>query len=410
MACLGVATLLLLAGCLGGGEEPGLEGVATNDTNTSGAFAFDVVELDDDCGNCWEPTVAVFDGVAYAAPGPGETIHLVDLTSRETDTVTKPPLPSSVPPVATTGDDTLQVDEGGRLYFTALLCDATCGDLGIQVAMSTDDGKTWSLNTVVNPVGQPASPTVFLDRQWLGFGDGDRVYMTWSQYAPRTGVWTAVSEDAGESWGQFTRAHPVEEDKPFGSPGLPVVTEDEVLLPGRGGSQVHVDVSTDGGSSWSAHEVHTLEGTSVDRWANGAADAEGTTHLVWTTADGQVHYTRAESGSEGWAQPTAWAERDADVPPSIAIDAGEVHIAWFAETGDGWQVHAATSPIETATDGPDEVVGLEPELASSSRPTGGSDPHTDFAHADATEDGRFVVTYSTGDSLQLAIEAPAGAS
>lgn len=39
----------------------------------------------------------------------------------------------------------------------------------------------------------------------------------------------------------------------------------------------------------------------------------------------------------------------------------------------------------------------------------GADPHTGFAHAAATGDGRFVVTYSTGDSLQLAVEAP-GAS
>lgn len=266
------------------------------------------------------------------------------------------------------------------------------------------------MNTAVNPVGQPGSPTVYLDRQWLGFGEGDRVYLAYSQWLPRTGVWTVVSEDAGETWVDPVPAHPSYEKTPFefGSPGIPAVTDEAVVLPGYGWETVHVDVSTDGASSWGTHDVHELEDGVVNRWTVADTDRADRVHLAWTTSNGDLQYTRADDPSGEWADPATWTAGDsqADVPPSIAVDGNEVAITWFEEHGDGWDVHVARSAVGSALEGPEKVTVLSPDVD----PPEGGDPHTDFAHADVTSDGRFVTTYSTGDSLQLAVEAPAGPS
>lgn len=401
------------AGCIGDAGKAPIDPTSSERDGTpvnGSVFTVETVNLSTDCGDCFEPSVATDDQRrVYVVSQPSEEIFVRDLETGNATTVPEPPLPDTVPPGTAIGDDTVQVGPEGRLYFTALLCNRLCGSSGIQVARSDDGGQTWSVNTAVNLAGQPGAPTVNVDRQWLGFGEGDRVYLAYSQYAPRTGVWTAVSTDAGASWGEFVRAHPVEEDKPFGSPGHPVSPiEDTVVLPGRGSTTVHVDVSTDGGRSYEHVSVHDLEEGFVDQWAQATVDESSRVHLAWTTSAGQVQVTHAEGDLETWATPANWTGQGASalLPPMIRVHDDTAMLAWYESTGETGEVHIAQAPANATLQGPTAHRVLDPRISatgSGSPLSSGSPVHTDFMHADVGPNGTLAVAYSTGSELVLGL-------
>ncbi|PSG98366.1 hypothetical protein BRD56_00045 [Thermoplasmatales archaeon SW_10_69_26] len=394
-----VAALVVFAGCLGT-TDPGAEAGTGNETGAVEGLSTETLTIAEDCGTCFEPTVAVHEDTAYVASGSRDEILVTDLATGETDTVPEPPLPETANPDATTGDETVRVTDEGRLYFTALLCDLACGSEGIQVAASDDGGQTWTINTAVNPVNYPTEPTSGVDRQWLGLGPGERVHLVYSQYAPRTGVWAALSEDGGQSWQQFANAHP----RPSaGSPGAPVVDGDTVILPGR--STTHVDVSTDAGQSW---EVLDVPGPDVDRWMVGE-QRHGNVHLAWTTDGGEVRYTRSTDGLQQWAEPASWTPEDANAtaPPTLEVREDSLKIAWYDDHGDSLHVHVARAPLGEALEGPARVSTLEPAFEPVETSQGRAcAPPTDFAHADGTTRGRAVVVYSSCENMHLGVVGP----
>jgi hypothetical protein len=276
-------------------------------------------------------------------------------------------------------DAIVQVDPHGRLVYSTL------GETGVQVAVSSDAGRSWSSNILI---GTP-SP----DRQWIGFGPKNIVYAIWHSGAITTppAYFTATSSDGGRTFGPPQPFLPGTE---IFSVGPPVVDgQGRVYVPlltgyytgGVVGPAAAVAVSPGGGApTFVAHKV--AANPCFCGFPIAAVDPRGTVAVAFTGFAGgrtEASYTRAlVSGSTDhgltWARPRAWSTDQVTSSPWINLRGGRSDLVWY---GRGKLI---------LTRGRRGVSSLQQGVVAY------SSPQTDFAHFAYLPDGRVIAVFTEG--------------
>jgi hypothetical protein len=347
---------------------------------------------------CFEPTaVADPSGRLFSAPGGGPAFMAsLDGGLTWAERAAPPEHPQLLTPLRF-GDNQLQVDGQGRLWFSRLAYpDIDVGQNvgGLQVSRSDDGGLSWAVDHSFALDLSP-DPIVAADRQWLAFAPDGTVYLQFWQYIPGV-LWLAASDDDGQSFGPFLRS-------PAGLTGAGMVSADGVYhvayFTSTGGYSVMLASTADHGLSWTTEALYAAPfGTGVaTSQIFLAIDDAGSFHVSWAEATGRVLVLSGRPGA--WGAPTQWSVREA-VPasPYLHVHDGVLDLLWFEFNGTGQDVVFAWAPLETIGEGPVERITVE----TLPKP----DKVTDFAWLHATPDGRAVVTWTHHElGVRVALEA-----
>jgi hypothetical protein len=259
---------------------------------------------------------------------------------------------------------------------------------------SDDGGQTWASNVFVAP--SPPLPGI-VDRPWLAFGAGDVVVLTFSQVP--TGLYVAVSRDAGATFGAFARIA-AGQDRGTGYEGPPLVEPGgRILVPFAAGapptldSRIVVASSDDDGATWRNVTVHaTSDGSQDAGWAPVLAlVAPERLAVAWPQTNGsafRLAVARSDDDGRSWTAPADWGPAYGSIAPWLAGGGGRLDAAWHA-------------PGIDVMFGRDEGAGpSEVRIASSVTAT-----HTDESALAWLPDGRAVVAWNDGNRLLVATEA-----
>ena len=346
-AALVAALVLLFAGCV----QPGVDPAATTDQVddlVGGVLAFAPMKLIDDVRAGGEPVIQVTQkGTLLVAAHPGWTHtryppspNLVTPATGQSylwrsedkgETWTPVGLPVG-PGVGPRGigqgvsDPDFAMDSKGRIYLTDLEALAAA-----SVSWSDDDGKTWLMG---NDVASTYGP---VDRNWLA-AHGTDVYFMGNYFGAER---VLKSTDGGITWTQVGASH-------CGS-DFTARESDGALLVGCGAG---IDVSTDGGKTFTKMEVPDAESDSRVM-TEPAVDAAGNVYTAWTQEDG-VYLAGTSDLGETWTTPLRVSDGLGTMthiwPWVVAGDAGRVAVVWYATDAEGgpskakgdWFVYQAT--------------------------------------------------------------------
>jgi hypothetical protein len=314
-----------------------------------------------------------------------------------------PPMPTLAPaPLHTGGDNTLQVDPQGRLWFTRLVYENEAGatepipvaplgrDLaGVQAARSDDGGDHWAVDHFF--ALQDPSPAVVTsaDRQWLGFGPG-RVYLAYWDYEMSTRH-LLVSADGGATFG-------APREVPGGFGGLPAVGSDGTLYLASfqysEDNKAHVAIAwSRDGSAWETDTVADTEPGTLGLQAS--IDGADVLHFAWRAKDGSL--MAAAGRPHAWSAPEALARNVLEPDPFVLAHDGVVDTMWFEGSGNGQDAVAVR-------DGP--APGARQRLVLAH--WDGADPTSDFAWLARLPDGRVAATWTEpAAGVRVAVESPA---
>lgn len=388
--------LLLFAGCAAPAAEP--TAPASADAAAPGvSFAPPVAAVEECAYTCFETSVAI-DGAGrlFATGGSTGPLGVSEDGGATWGTLDPPPLDD---PSARQSDVLLQASPSGRLYYSALVIRSTPvgGFLleGIQVAWSEDGGATWGGNTLLGPVSDPAAAGVVLapDRQWLGFGEGETVYLTYNQIP--TGIWAARSDDGGRTWTGWTRALPLETRGGIGQSGPPVVGSDGRVhvagcAPARG---VVVASSGDGGATWS---LATAAQGGCSWFPIPAAGNDGAVHVAYQDGAGDVFVVTSVDGGPTWAEPVQWARGATSSPWLVPAGNWTLAVAWYEEDGDSSTLRFARG----TADGPASTATVAEGVKGPAQRT---TANTDFAHFVLDAGGKAVAVWSSMDEKKAMV-------
>jgi hypothetical protein len=191
----------------------------------------------------------------------------------------------------------------------------------IQVAWSDDGGETWGSNIVAEIASTSPQAVVVADRQWLGFGRGRTVYLSYSQVP--SGLYVLRSDDGGHSFPRFTRAVGTEQRGTIGTAGPVVVAASgRLLLPyfadvtptNPSSGSVRVALSDDGGTTFTPHDVFRAPS------GNGAGagfpilslDGRGRAWVAWWGGKSSTMVSTSTDDGERWSGAIDWG------PPGAA--------------------------------------------------------------------------------------------
>lgn len=392
-----ILAMVLFAGCVASsppGSKSNVSGVAP------GGFAPPVVAVVK-ChyASCYEPTIASdLQGRLFASDGTTSDVGVSPDGGMSFTGVKPPPMPAGITGVQS--DVVLQVSPSGRLYWSALVVDTTGGQFvleGIQVAWSDDGGSTWVGNAHVSPAAAPGAIVVSPDRQWLGFGAGRTVYLTYNQIP--TGIWLARSDDSGATWGGWTRAAPAEARQGgFGQSGPPVVdAKGRVLVPACQGddSTTLIFASTDGGKTFT---VSSAPGGCT--WFPILAIApDGRLILACTTPDGNVIVSMSNDSGATFGPPVTWGANGTAAPWPLPGSGGRLALAWYEGSSSSSTLRVAWGD----ENGPGKNETVAPDIGSSGSRTSAL---TDYASAAQLPDGRIATVWVKGPQALVAVGSP----
>lgn len=355
-----LSTLVLassLGGCLGNDEAPA--GRSDRATQPPAVDLGPIRTITGCPDSCFEPTIASgSNGTLYVTHhGEEEAPIFVSEDRGQTwEPVAKPPVPPRGHPTAFSGDKLVSVSPSGDLWYTALIWErppnnAAYHMIGIQVAVSSDQGASWEVNRLLAPTDAPAWGA---DRQWVVFGPGGTAYLTTKatvytvvpfvgnpgSFGP-TDLMVTRSEDGGQTWSDWARAT---ETGPAGSgaaenmiPGHPaVLDEDRLVIPYLSGG-LHVASSKDGGRSWEQTTVWAPEeGIAGDYFPIAAADQEGRVHIAWRGPGQRIHLISSTDLGATWNEPFVTQPEGNTSAVSPWLHLGETGIAleWFEVPSD----------------------------------------------------------------------------
>jgi len=294
-------------------------------------------------------------------------------------------------------DAIVQVDPRGRLVYSTL------AEAGIQVAVSSDAAKSWESNTVIRTALRP-------DRQWLGFGAKDTVYVIWHSGTslrvigrPDLGTspafFTAISLDGGRTFGPPQPFLPGTEIFVAGPPVVDAAGR--VYVPfltgyytGRVVSPAIAVAVSPGGvlTTFVAHRV--AASPCFCGFPIAAVDPRGTTTVAFNgfagghtdVAHARAFVSRSTDHGLSWSRPRQWSEQ-IHAGPWIQLRGDRADMLWY---GDDLML------TRGAPDG------------SSSRRTrvGSASAQTDFPHFAYLRDGRVIAVFSRTSAVYAAIELP----
>lgn len=312
--------------------------------------------------------------------------------------------------------------DGKRLYYSGLVCnfDKFPRQMsGVAVAVSTDGGHTWDSPTMVD---YRATGDFFNDKEWIGTGPGDTVYLTWTKFYQgplglgylRSPIVMASSRNGGKSWSSVKEvsdaAHPYNQGSavataPDGT--LYVAYEGADPSTGYNTDQLVVARSVDGGKSFSASQVArvfddldcypfqrpgaqgrqtlSFEQFRINSYPSMAIDpTTGGIAIVWADNEGagncgnggygftgvtsnQVKLVTSSNGTNWSAARTITTGVADKVYPSVGANAGRTVVGYYTR---------AYSPSPTAADRSCGIMELDST-------TGDVVPPTDAARASA---------------------------
>ncbi|MCA1819821.1 MAG: glycoside hydrolase [Halobacteriales archaeon] len=276
------------------------------------------------------------------------------------------------PALGVFGNDAEMVqDSTGRIYYSDLQLTAT-----LAVYSSGDNGKTWDYHPIAS-----MSPAV--DRQWMATGpdagplkgSAPAVYLAFNQLT--SSPWVMKSTDGGKTWlGHIV--DPTQDPGRFWSIGNLVADNrtGQLFLTWVVGSAAHgigpeppvVDwkirmaTSTDGGLTWTAHDIYDPAGNPGHLFAVLAEDSAGRLYTTWSQDVGDheeiMLMSSADQGTT-WTAPVKVNQHNGTaVQPWIAAGAaGHVAVVWYGNnqtklsddaSGD-WFVYMAQSMDANAT-------------------------------------------------------------
>jgi BNR repeat-like domain len=234
-------------------------------------------------------------------------------------------------------DVDLAIGPEGTLYFVAMDYDIKTGKgRGVAVGASADMGRTWSWTALSR---QPLD-----DRPWVAVTPDGTAHVIWND---GRGIDHAVSTDGGKTWTQLPRI-----SHHGGSSHLAAGPNGElaVRISPPSGSFNRFDstadlvaVSTDGGKTWSKHDPPEhepwptvpamLSGRAIPRWVEPLAwDAAGNLYDLWTDSAG-VWLARSSDRGASW---TRWLvaepppHREFFYPYMVARKRGELAATWYS--------------------------------------------------------------------------------
>lgn len=278
------------------------------------SFNASVTALKGVCGgSCYEPSIATDRASrVFVTSGRGDQIGVSTDGGATFTTIPGPPLRIGVFSARSLGDALVQTAPSGRLYFSNLFAH------GVQVAWSDDAGATWGSNVFVSLARGEA--VVVPDRQWLGFGAGGTVYLSYSQVP--SGIYVLRSDDGGATFPTFARAAATEERQTIGQAGPVVVGPSGVVyLPyfvqtvtGRGPAKVAIAVSSDGGRSFGTIDAYVSSPgeASFTGFPILSAGADGHLWAAWSSVRSGPLVTGSTDGGATWAEVINWAAPDSN--------------------------------------------------------------------------------------------------
>jgi hypothetical protein len=234
-------------------------------------------------------------------------------------------------------DVDLAIGPKGTLYFVAMDFDRKTGEgRGIAVGASADTGKTWSWTAL--------SRKRLDDRPWVAVTPDGTAHVIWND---GHGVDHAVSTDGGKTWTQLPRV-----SDHGGSSHLAAGPNGEMAVrispPSASYNRFDsaadfVAVSTDGGNTWSRHAppehepwptvAAMMSGQAIPRWVEPLAwDSVGNLYDLWTDSAG-VWLARSADRGATWTRRRVAApapHRVCFYPYLVARGAGELAATWFS--------------------------------------------------------------------------------
>jgi hypothetical protein len=231
-------------------------------------------------------------------------------------------------------DVDLAVARGGTLYFITMTYDAKLNQgTEINVGVSRDIGTSWTWTRL--------SQTPFDDRPWVDTAPDGTAHVIWND---GQGVNHALSTDDGRTWTERSRIH-----TQGGSSHLAVGPKGEVAVRitphSASGFKEHPDadfiaVSVDAGKTWQRHPapgrrtwtpMKQLASGGLPRWVEPVAwDAAGALYSLWTDP-ARIHLARSADRGMTWRQWVIGETTPAApfFPYLVAGKAGELAATWF---------------------------------------------------------------------------------
>lgn len=314
---------LFVTAPVGDAERPNVyEGAAWLWRSTDGADTWEVLR---------DPWVRESDGIPDDVPFDGA------FCSCDADVVTSP---------------------DGWVYYTDWWIAGFLGPGNYLVEASPDGGETWQKAPVTIP--HPGS----VDRQWLIAGEDGFVGLFYSYFGtvpvnpdtvetPYNGgaIQAVFSYDHGQTWSQpvdvvaagsfdegFQIAHPrITPDGTLVMPyGYVEAEEDFFTDP----SEVRLALSEDQGANWEQVTVADVPEGFDNLWAvQGAVDDAGTVHVAWAARTGEtvtLFHAESSEGVRNWSQPEAIRAEGVNVLPWVtARGEGQVAIGWYGGNATG---------------------------------------------------------------------------
>jgi hypothetical protein len=144
--------------------------------------------------------------------------------------------------------------------------------------------------------------------------------------------------------------------------------------------------------SWGTLVVHRGTDRVGHLLVSGAVAGDGSLHVAWRGADGEVLVASSRDGGASWDGPVEWTAPDLvspDAGPLVLANADRLEVAWYQEAGKGQELVLAHAPLADVAAGPAArtVVATLP----------GSEPTSDFAWLTLDADGRAHAAWTDHD-------------
>ncbi len=322
----------------------------------------------------------------------------------------------------------------GWVYYTDWWIAGFLGPGNYLVEASPDGGETWQKM----PVTIPHASSV--DRQWLVAGEDGFVGLFYSYFGtvpvtsdqadtPVNGraIQAVFSTDHGQTWSPpvdvvsatpseaFQIAHP--RLTPDGTLVMPygyVDTQEDFFTDP---SKVKLAISTDLGQTWEQSTVAEAPEGFDNLWAvQGAVDEAGTIHVAWAARTGETMTVfHAESRDAGltWTEPTALRAEGLNFLPWVAARGdGQVAVGWYGgdatgdptEAGDDatWYAYIAERPdtgSAFAVDQVDPVPVMEGPLCPKGASCAEDRELLDYVSLVYGPDGELHYTFARSDTV-----------
>lgn len=411
---LALAATVLVAGC----ADPQVP--AAHAAAPAPVAGFDLVDTGAPCPSFCEPSAAVApDGTLYALSG-----YDLRVSHDGGHTFSKATFPSTAkgaPPGVFANDAIVQVAPNGVLYISALLTSGFQVGVtteGLEVARSTDGGKTWESNVYLGLADDRGA--IGADRQWLAMDGKGTVCLAYQRYGPvvifdselglpRVGLRSPTvdsdnpvtcSTDGGKTFGAFHSAlgGPISDLDGSLIGGHPILTEGgRLCIPHHrwDSGVLEVACSTDLGATFTFGKV----APSGNWFPMLGQTPDGALGVAWISLKGEALVSTSDDGGATWSEPRELgnASRSAAPSPWIEGAAGGWHVAWFDQASD------AANDLWTASSG---TTWTALPVASGLSNGGFRSAGTDYACLGVLPDGRMVVAYADLDNktTMLAIQ------